>query len=385
MAKTKLCIVTHTFLPHVGGIERVAYEQGKRLMRKNLDVTVLTSRMTQAKRYTYEGIPVRCYDSLSLGFRLGIPYPIPSISSYKPFLEAVKASRLIHAHGHPYLSSLLAAKLARRYRTPFVLTQHNTFIDYNGVWDKVERLNDLAVGTQVLKAAQRIITVSNATRNYVLSLGADADKVTVLHNGVDVDRFKPDPKMREETRRKLGIRPDEIVVLTVRRLVYKNGIDTFIDAAKAAVQKNPKAVFLSVGTGPDLSQVKTRIEQLQLGGNLRLAGFVSDAELPSYYNAADLFVLPSKSGEGLPLVGLEAMSCGLPVVATDVGGISEVLTPSCGKLVPPDSPETMAEAVLDLALKETVSLKEKVRANAVEMFGWDRNVERLAKLYEEFI
>jgi glycosyltransferase involved in cell wall biosynthesis len=385
MAQTKLCIVTHTFLPHVGGIERVVYEQSKRLLQRKFELMVLTNRINTAKRYSYDGIKVQCYDSLSVGFRLGIPYPIPSVASFNSFLEAVKSSDLVHAHGHPYLSSLLAAKLAKRYRKPFLLTQHNTFIEYNSIWDTVEKVNDLSVGKQVLKEAQRIIVVSNATRNYVLSLGAEPEKVEVIHNGVDLERFKPAPQKREETRRKLGIRLGETVVLTVRRLVYKNGIDTLIEAAERATKKNANLTFLVVGTGPDFNEVKARIAQLGMEKNFRLTGFVSDADLPAYYNAADFFALPSKSGEGLPLVGLEAMACGLPLVATNVGGIGEVLIRDYGKLVPPDDPEAMAEAVVDFAQRISPAVRERVREIAAERLSWDRNVDRLAKIYEEFI
>ncbi len=385
MAHTKLCIVTHTFLPHVGGIERVVYEEGKRLQKRNYEVTVLTNRINTPKQYNYDGIPVKCYESLSVGFRLGIPYPIPSVTSYKLFLEAVKSSDLIHAHGHPYLSSLIAAKLAKRYKKPFVLTQHNTFIEYNSIWNTVERLNDLLVGKQILREAQKIITVSSATRDYVLSLGADPEKVTVLHNGVDLERFKPDARLREKTRAKLGIHQDETVVLTVRRLVFKNGIDTLIDAARIAVEKNPKLVFLAVGKGPDFNDVKARIEQLGISRNFRLAGFVSDADLPAYYNAADFFVLPSKSGEGLPLVGLEAMACGLPLIATDVGGINEVMIAGYGKLVPPNNPAAMAAAISDFAFMNLLSLREKLRHEMTLRHSWEANVINLEKIYEELI
>ena len=93
MARKRLLIVTHTFLPHVGGIERVVYEQGKRLMRRGFDVTVLTSRMNTPESYVVDGIKVRCYDSLNAAFGLGIPYPIPQINSFKPFLKCVNAER----------------------------------------------------------------------------------------------------------------------------------------------------------------------------------------------------------------------------------------------------------------------------------------------------
>ena len=385
MVQTKLCVVTHTFLPHVGGIERVVYEQCKRLMQKQFEPMVLTHRNYTARNYVFDGIKVKCYDSLNIGFRLGIPYAIPQISSFKTFLETVKSNDLIHVHGHPYLSSFLAAKIAKRYSKPLVLTQHNTFIEYNNIWDIAEKLNDLAVGKQVLKEADKIIVVSNATRNYVLSLGADPEKTVVLHNGVDLNRFKPLPEVKGEMRKKLGISEDTCVVLTVRRLVYKNGIDTLLESAEIAVKKNPKLVFVVVGRGPDFEEVKERIVQLEMQRNFRLTGFVSDEDLPFYYNVADLFALPSKSGEGLPLVALEAMACGLPVIATDVGGTSEVMSEDYGKLVPPNAPNLLAEAILNFSCKDLTALKKELRAMMEQKYSWDLNVEKLGKIYEELI
>jgi glycosyltransferase involved in cell wall biosynthesis len=385
MVQTRLCIVTHTFLPHVGGIERVVYEQSRRLLQKQFELMVLTNRISTEKQYSYDGIRVQCYDSLSTGFRLGIPYPIPSVASYKTFLESVKSSDLIHVHGHPYLSSLIAAKIAKKYSKPLVLTQHNTFIEYNNFWDEIEKLNDLAIGREVLKEAEKIIVVSNATKNYVLSLGADSEKIRVLHNGVDVNRFRPLAGVKEEIRKKLGISKDASVVLTVRRLVYKNGIDTLIESAKVAVKKNPRLVFLVVGKGPDFGKVKEKIEELGIQENFRLTGFISDEALPFYYNVADFFVLPSKSGEGLPLVALEAMACGVPVIATNVGGISEVMEEGYGKLVPPNSPDSLAEAILEFSHSDLLVLKNDLRKMVEQKYSWDRNVEKLVEIYEELI
>jgi glycosyltransferase involved in cell wall biosynthesis len=346
---------------------------------------VVTNRIDTPKSYVVEGIPVECYESLNTGFRLGIPYSIPTVTSLQTFMKAVKSSTIVHAHGHPYLTSLLAAKLAKWYSKPFVLTQHNTFIEYDNFFNVVERLNDLAVGKQTLRDADKIIAVSNATKDYVLSLGANPNKVTVLHNGVDLVKFGPIEGKQREMRKKLGIAQDAVVVLTVRRLVYKNGIDTLIDSANIAVKKNPRIVFLAVGKGPDSNSVKLKIEQLGIEKNFRLAGFVKDEDLPSYYNVADVFVLPSKSGEGLPLVALEAMACGLPVIATNVGGIKEIMVKDYGKLVPPNEPELLAEAILDFAKDDFSSRRGELRAVAEERFGWDANVERLAEIYEELI
>ena len=119
--------------------------------------------------------------------------------------------------------------------------------------------------------------------------------------------------------------------------------------------------------------------------NFRLTGFISDEDLPLYYNAADLFALPSKSGEGLPLVALEAMACGLPVIATNVGGISEVMSADYGKLVPPNSPVALSEAILDFARKDLTALKKGLRMMMKQRYSWDKNVEVLGKIYEELI
>jgi len=386
MAQPSLCIVTHTFLPHVGGIERVVYEQSKRLMRQRFKLMVLTNRIGTEKNYTYDGIKVRCYHSLNVGFRLGIPYVLPSVDSYKTFLTAVQSSDIIHAHGHPYLSSIIAAKLAKNQKKPFVLTQHNTFIQYQGnVWNTVEHLNDLTVGKQILNAADKIIAVSKATQNYVLSLGADPEKTVVLHNGVDLNRFKPQPEIQAAMRRKLDIPSDASVALTVRRLVYKNGIDTLLGSARNAVKQNPRLIYLVVGGGPDFAEVKAKAKQLGIEKNFRLAGFISDQELPLYYNTADFFVLPSKSGEGLPLVALEAMACGLPVVATAVGGIGEVMIAGYGEIVPADNPDSMAEAIVKFSNSELSPRKSGLRREVEQRFSWDMNVKKLVEIYEELI
>jgi glycosyltransferase involved in cell wall biosynthesis len=384
MAQTRLCIVTHTFLPHVGGIEKVVYEQSKRLQKRQFDPLVVTSQMETPQKYVINGISVECYESLNTGFKLGIPYPIPSVTSCKTFFKAAKQTQIIHAHGHPYMSSLVAAKLAKLYSKPFVLTQHNTFIEYDNFFDTVERLNDLAIGKETLNLADKIIAISEATKKYVLTLGAKPKKIKVIHNGVDLARFKQISGKREEIRRKHGISDKAKVAITVRRLVYKNGVDTLIESANIAVKKNPNIVFLVVGKGPDQNSVKDRVAQLGIERNFLLAGFVSDDDLPSYYNAANFFVLPSKSGEGLPLVALEAMACGLPVIATDVGGIREVLVDGFGRLVPANNPKALGEAVLDFS-KMDFSNRNELRQIVEQKFSWDANVDRLVEIYEELI
>jgi glycosyltransferase involved in cell wall biosynthesis len=344
----------------------------------------VTPRLQTPKSYLFEGIRVNCFESLNFGFRLGIPNAIPTIGSIKTFAKAAKNADIVHAHGHPYLASLILGKLARHYHKPFVLTQHNTFIEYDNLFNDLERLNDLTVGKETLDAADRIIAVSHATKEYILSIGAKPSKVKVIHNGVDLSRFRPIKGKKKEMWRKLGIPQDAVVVSTVRRVVYKNGIDTFIDAADAVVQKNPKVHFLVAGKGPNLCSAEEKIRELKIEDNFKLAGFVSDDDLPFFYNAANFFVVPSKSGEGLPLVALEAMASGLPVIATDVGGIGEVLTDRVGRLVPPNNPDQMAQAILEYAESDLRQASAEARALMEEKYSWERNVDQLVEVYKDF-
>jgi glycosyltransferase involved in cell wall biosynthesis len=189
----------------------------------------------------------------------------------------------------------------------------------------------------------------------------------------------------EIVRRKLGIPIQAPVAATVRRLVYKNGIDTLLETAKITVKENPDLVYLVIGRGPDFADVKAKVAQLGLESNFILAGFVSDDDLPSFYNAANFFVLPSKSGEGLPLVALEAMACGLPVVATAVGGIAEILVEDFGETVPPSNPDHLARAALVQAEADFVSIKEKLRRIMTERYSWDVNVAKLISIYEQIL
>lgn len=384
MESAEICIVTHLFLPHVGGIEKVAYEQGKRLLQRGFKVLVLTSDIAGQKNYVYDGINVHCYSALKVGFGEGIPYIIPKPDGYGTFLKCIRNSDLVHVHGHPYMSSYLAVKVAKKFSKPVVLTQHNTFIEYGGLWDFAEKLNDLLIGKGVLRDSDKIITVSKATLNYVLSLGANPNKAEVLYNGVDIKRFRPFMGKRD-AKRQLNFPEDSFIVLTVRRLVYKNGIDILLESAKLAVKKNPKILFLVAGGGPDFQRIRLKIKEFSLEENFKLLGFIPDEHLPLYYNASDAFVLPSKSGEGMPLVLLEAMACGLPVVATNVGGVPEIIDKRWGKVVPPSDAVALADAILDFSYKDTSHISEELRKMVVQSYSWEANVERLIEIYEEFI
>ena len=116
----KICIVTHFFPPHMGGIEKVSYEQSRRLANLGYDIDILTSIVREQNSNPHKGVRVFGYPSLNLAEKFGIPYPILTAGAYKIFTKVIRKCDLVHAHGHVYLSSYLASKLAKKYNKPIV-------------------------------------------------------------------------------------------------------------------------------------------------------------------------------------------------------------------------------------------------------------------------
>lgn len=382
----KICLVTHFFPPHMGGIEKVSFEQSSRLTKSGYTFDVLTSKTKGQTQNPVKGIRVFPYASFKLAEKFGVPYPIITIPAYKQFAKIIKNCDLVHAHGHVYMSSYLAGTMAKKYKKPFIITQHNTFIDYKSWLTTMEHLNDMTIGKSVLKKADKILTVSKETKKYVLRLGADKTKTSVMYNGVDTKCFQVANK--GESRTKLGLPNDRKIVFSVRRLVYKNGLDTLIESVPYVAKNYPDVLFVVAGKGPSRKLIEDNIKELGIENNIMLTGFVPDELLPVYYNASDYFILPSASGEGLPLVLFEAMACGLPVIATTVGGTPEIVEQKKnGILVPPRNPEAMAKALLELLEKENLekTISEQARKDVAGRFSWEENVRKLEEVYKKFL
>lgn len=371
-------MVTHYGKPHIGGIETVSLEEARRLAQDGHAVTIVTSRAPgQAAEENIEGVRIRRVKAFNfLERRLGVPYPL-----FSPDLIQVLAEELDHAdvcivHGFVFQSSLAAAWMCRRAKVPYVIYQSNTFINYtNPVLNLVQRLNDQLFGKSTLSHAAYSFAISAETRNYMKSL--TTRDVHVLYSAVDHLRFAPHGS-RRELRGALGLPVDKFIVLTVRRLVFKNSVDTFVATANL-LKDDPRVYFVIVGDGPDRRRIEKYIQANHLG-NCLLTGFVPDAALPDYYGAANLFVLPSRTGEGLGMVLLEAMASGVPVVATRGGGQVELVQEGRnGFLVDPCAPDQIAD-VVRAHINATGAL-ETIRCQNLELvrrqFLWDDHMTTL--------
>jgi len=250
---------------------------------------------------------------------------------------------VLHSH-LPYtaaLGRLVALTLPRRRRPVLVYTEHS-------LWNKAAVVTK-AFNRATVGADQALIVVSVAAR-HALPPALRARARVVVH-GVDRAPFGALLEQRTEVRRsvraELGVRDDEVLALTVANLRSEKGYDVLLEAARLAMAGGAPVRFFSVGRGPLEAELAEAADAAGLAGHFRFLGTRTDT--PRLMVGADIFVLPSHQ-EGLPVALMEAMSAGLPVVATTVGGVPDVITDGVeGLLVPPGRADALADAVSRLA------------------------------------
>lgn len=220
--------------------------------------------------------------------------------------------------------------------------------------------------------AHAVVANSAAAAAQLRREGVPARKIQTISNGVDCTRFAPVRPAGRQIRR----------VVTVANLRPEKGHDTLISAAALVVAARPDTEFVIVGSGPLDAPLRREVASRGLGDRVQFLGERSD--VPALLASSDLFVLPSRS-EAFPNGVLEAMAVGLPVVATRVGGVPELVESDVnGLLVEPDRPDSMAAAVLDLMSHpaRASALGQAARQRAVQQFSFDRMVAGFEHLYQ---
>ena len=274
-------------------------------------------------------------------------------------------SPMVAAMARPFLRSM-------RRRPAIVYTEHNSWDCYA----PSTRIGNAA--TYPLDDAHLAVSAA-AARSVVRPLGRDLE---VLTHGIDVGSIALRRSEREAKRAELGAGPETIVVVTVANLRREKGYDVLLAAAALATAKHPEFLFLGVGHGPLASEMEEMRERLGLGDRFRFLGFRDDVY--DLLAAADVFCLASRN-EGLPVALMEACALGVPVVATRVGGLPEVIEDGVsGVLVDPDDPVALAEAILTVAADER--LRGTLGGRAAEIAGrFDSRlaIRRIEAVYDE--
>lgn len=374
-----VALVASVFPPSIGGIQSQVLRLAQELSRRGVEVHVVTRiQPGLAAQEEMGGVAVH---------RVGLAGAPPRIGSAAFIAGAaaaiVRLSRrvdVVHAHQllSPTAASVLARPLARR---PLVLNPHAC-----GAIGDVGQLSGTAVGRLRLAAAVRagdaFVAVSRAIEDELVGAGVDPGRIWRIPNGVDTSRFAPaDAAARAALRAELGLPAAAPLVVYAGRLAPEKGVDVLLDAWPRVLARVPGAQLCVVGGGAEEGVLRDRMARLGLGRTVAFTGGVGDAS--PFLRAADAAVLPSRS-EGLPVALLEAMACGLPCVATAVGGSREVLEGhDAGWLVPPERPEPLAAALAE-ALQGGDAARargEAARARALEHYALDRVAERLLALY----
>lgn len=203
-------------------------------------------------------------------------------------------------------------------------------------------------------------------------------KPLVNHLGVDLTSFRPlEPDW--ELGRSLGLEPGDEVMVSAVRLVPLKGMQHALAALAKLADFRPRLKLAIAGEGPYAGELASQAHELGLADRLILAGFMPQGRLADFYSLGKVAVFPSQGEEALGLSAAEAMACGLPVVASDLGGLPEVVSPAAGVLTPPKNPEALASA-LDKLLDDEPRCKVMGRAGRARVeaqFSWPACVERL--------
>jgi glycosyltransferase involved in cell wall biosynthesis len=344
----KICMVNSYFPPWRGGAETYVHELSRALAARGHEVTVLcTSDPLKPGTYDVEGVQVRRLQRLT---RL---YGTPIQAGLLRELHNCDAD-IFHANfPSPYLAFTVALTSFFR-KIPAVITWHNDLPPVtSGARVLIETHNRLIL-PEYIRRYRKIIATSETYRKISPILLAQGSRVVVVNNGVDCERFRPDVDP-SHVQARLGTK-DRFVVLFVGALTrwhgYK-GLGALLKAMKLAARSIPSILLLVVGDGDLRPQYERKAHELGLSGNVIFVGDAPDEELPAYYAASDVLVLPSEDmSEGFGLTLLEANASGRPCIGSNTGGIPEVICDGYnGFLAPPKDPETLARKVIDIASK----------------------------------
>ena len=364
----RIAHITPVFPPYRGGMGTVAYHQARTLARAGDRVTVFTPRAESARQVP-AGVEVVELAPLA---RRGNAACLPQV------LTAARNFDLLHLH-YPFFGTAELMAARRLMRRPPLVLQYQMDVLGEGWRAHAFRWHRHLLLPLVLGAADQIIVTSAdyASSSFLGDrAGTLGGKVNVVPGGVDTTTFQP--LAHHEARRALGL-PEAPIVLFLSRLDrahYFKGLHLLLDA----ILELPEVALVVGGDGEMRSQYQGQATAL-LGSRAFFAGDIPDADLPAYYSAADVVVVPSVDRtEAFGLVVLEAMACGTPVVAARLPGVRTLVQEDGnGYLVDPRRPAELAAAIAR-AIGERDRLGAAARESALA-FDWEVVTQRLREVY----
>lgn len=353
----RILMVANRYLPIIGGAERQLAALAPALQKAGHPVTIVTRRITRdlPERETINTVPVNRIHPIGLG-KIANILIIPCLIVY--LLQQRKQYDIIHTHGiGPIgLASIIAGRLVRKpvlLKAPSVgdLARQEPKKVISGYSRFIRRyILPQPVWRQILKGASGIVTMSQTIVDEARAEGF-GQLTVMLPNGVDTTQFHPvDRAGKRRLREKLGLSEDSTMVITSGRLIASKRLDVLIAALPPIVKNHPSVHLYIAGSGSHQTdnieeQLHQQVAELKIQNHVTFLGLVHN--IGEYLKAADLFVFPSET-EGMPNALLEAMACGLPIIASDIEGVRNVTTDDCALLVPSGSIDLLTTAITQL-------------------------------------
>ncbi|HWV57795.1 MAG TPA: glycosyltransferase family 4 protein [Longimicrobiales bacterium] len=356
------------FPPEVGGLESHAYYLCRELVRLGDDVTMVTSRSIPGApaREEMDGIHV---------VRTWFPGKHPpgwvfhTLASTPAYMRLARGADILHAQTFASAPPAMAAR--RRFGQPLVITLHTSHflrLARNPLWRPVLR--------RIIRAADWLLAASEEIRDVALGLYAHP-RAEALTNGVDTDMFRP-------VAPSLEVVPGRRRLIVPRRLFQKNGVEYLIRALPYLVRGLDVDVVI-VGDGPERTRLESLARELGVDGVVRFLGARPNTDMPGLLSWAEVAVFPSLM-EATSVAALEAMSCGVPVAASRVGGLPEIVDEDVGTLFRPADPADIAARIAALlARPDLAAAGERARRRVVEKWSLTRLARRHQEIYATLI
>ncbi|MCI0497746.1 MAG: glycosyltransferase [Thermoplasmata archaeon] len=364
------------FHPHVGGVESHVRDISIELIRRGHEVEVLTPRYDPAlpESDVHMGVPIRRSRMLFSAFST------PCSPAIRKDIDP--RADIVHVHTPPPLTEYFAVRGSLHLGKPVVLTHHCDLEIPSCLGPLITGVYRRTLGRSAISKADRLVVTTRsyaATSRYVWRY-----RPTVVPNTVDIHRFRPDID-GEAVRMREGIGRGK-VAMYVGRIVFHKGLEYFI---RSAMHTGDDVLHLIIGSGPKTEELKALARRTGVADKVHFRGYVSDEELPQFYAAADVLVLPSVSRlEAFGIVGLEAMASGKPVVLSNIPGVRDVITHGEeGFLADPMDPLDLGRKISSI-MEDPVAASEmgrKGRQHVVDKYSLKGVGDILAPLYRDVL
>jgi len=395
-------MVTDNFYPLYGGSQTVALELGAVLASRGHKVTALARNPNQTlpANEMIRGVFVDRYPVLSRFVPKSFFETLyRATTSQLRYLRQAEVDVIITHHVLPGFGTALLQRwksvrhihyfhgpaqkeyLAEMRKRPTESSAASLGTSSKRAWDYLSAFLLRVFQRDIIRSAGSIVCLSDYMREEVRELSPDnAPKVTIIPGGTDSRRFAPvDALAKERIRARYSIPQGKRVILTVRRLVARTGVDLLLHAFQKTVTQFPDVMLVICGNGPSAPYLEGLSAQLNLSEHVRFTGIVSDEALLQYHQLADLFVMPSIELEGFGLSLIDSLACGVPAIGTPIGGIPQLLVDlDPGLVAKSASTESLSECMCSyLGEPDRMrSLSEKARKIAETKYDWQIVADR---------